>query len=168
MSAASDEPVPRHSPIETAAGTSNPGELGTTPKLWAWAVNTAAFSASQHKQLAIGEGNFSGAARLYAYLLYTYFTAYDRWPGQQAGPLGVWAAPGISWSCGACFGQWPTSAFGVNFTSQIWMPGNADMGYYSDSVTAHELGHWAMSTFGRSPGEGGMHCVGVLGDVLDE
>src|SRR5690606_34614971 len=29
------------------------------------------------------------------------------------------------------------------------------------AVTAHELGHWVMSTYGRSPGEGGQHILGI-------
>jgi hypothetical protein len=51
--------------------------------------------------------------------------------------------------------------FGTRFSAQIFMPGGSDQGYWADSVTAHELGHWVMFTFGRSVGEGGRHCVGV-------
>jgi hypothetical protein len=51
---------------------------------------------------------------------------------------------------------------GVDFQNQIWLGGSSsDQGWWSDAVTAHELGHWAMDLFGQTPYEGGGHCGGM-------
>lgn len=102
--------------------------------------------------------------RVFDYVRYAYdFSTFHF--GANADPLLVWLRMGTSWDCGACAARWPiTLDMGgefVPFASQIWMPGDQnDEGYWADPVTAHELGHWAMSQFGTSPDEGGAHTVG--------
>jgi hypothetical protein len=67
-----------------------------------------------------------------------------------------------AWSCGACFSSLGDYVGDQVFDSQIWIPAVAeDQSYWSDAVTLHEIGHWAMATFGVSPGEGGRHCLGT-------
>jgi hypothetical protein len=66
------------------------------------------------------------------------------------------------WDCGSCFAPSPTTVSGLNFDTAMFIPANAaDQGYWSDPVTAHEFGHWVMESFGYSPKEGGLHCLGV-------
>jgi hypothetical protein len=58
------------------------------------------------------------------------------------------------------------------FDSQNWIPMSAaDESYWSDAVTAHEIGHWAMASFGKSPDEGGKHflnCATYPGQAWSE
>lgn len=129
-----------------------------SPAAWSWSWRTD--SLSDGDMLRITQPQGAGAARVFDYLRYVYNSSDERWAGQSKDPLVVWLGLNVTWSCGAC--QWgiPTTQFGTRFTSQIFMPGGADQSYWSDSVTAHELGHWVMGTFGRSIGEGGTHCIG--------
>jgi hypothetical protein len=142
-----------------AAGTHDPGALGGAPAAWSWSIAVA--DTVEGETLTITEALGSGAARVYDYLRYVHPVGEYRWPGRPAGPVVAWLALGVEWSCGSCFGPWPTTVFDQLFDSQLWLGGGSDAGYWSDAVTAHELGHWAMQTFGRSPGEGGAHCLGV-------
>ncbi len=75
--------------------------------------------------------------------------------------LVVWLRFGSSWTCGECVWPVPTTAAGA-FDTQMFINGNrSDAQYWADSVTFHEVGHWTMSSFGVSPGEGGPHFFGV-------
>jgi hypothetical protein len=67
-----------------------------------------------------------------------------------------------SWSCGACFVDQSTNSLGgASFDSQLFIPATAqDTSYWSDAVSAHELGHWVMASYGTPPGEGGTHTLG--------
>jgi len=141
------------------AGTANPGDVGADARIWSWAVPAQGLAATSAWTLPVDSG--SGAARVFDYLRFVYSGSENRWAGTQPGPIVVWLGMDVEWSCGACFGPWPASGFGINFDSQIWMAAGADEGYWSDPVTTHELGHWAMQTYGASPGEGGPHCIGV-------
>jgi len=131
----------------------------TAPAVWAW--RWRATEVQNGATLRISDANGSGAARLFDYLRYVYSVGGVRWPGLSKDPLVVWLGMGVEWSCGACQAGWPTTQFNTRFGAQIWIGGGQDEAYWADAVTAHELGHWIMGTFGRSVGEGGRHCFGV-------
>jgi hypothetical protein len=131
-----------------------------SPAVWSWSWR--ADSVGDSPLLRITEDQGSGAARVFDYLRYVYALGAERWPGAAADPPIIWLGFGVSWACGACNWSVPTTRFGTTFTSQLFMPGGSDHGYWADAVTAHELGHWIMFTFGRSVGEGGRHCFGVV------
>jgi hypothetical protein len=79
-------------------------------------------------------------------------------------PVVIWAAPGVSWVCGACASNNPTSALVSAgwpvFEQWVVMPDDSDHEVRSDAVTAHELGHSVMGAYGRFPMESGKHIVG--------
>jgi hypothetical protein len=131
----------------------------TAPAVWAW--RWRASEVQNGATLRITDASGSGAARLFDYLRYVQAIAEYRWPGAAKNPLIVWLGMGVEWSCGACQAGWPTTQLGTRFGAQIWIGGGLDEAYWADAVTAHELGHWVMGTFGRSVGEGGRHCFGV-------
>jgi hypothetical protein len=132
----------------------------STPAVWSWSWRADGVTAGQ--TLRITEAAGSGAARVFDYLRYVYNASSSRWPGATRAPLIVWLGMGVNWTCGACHWPVPTTRFGTRYTAQIFIGGDrTDAGYWADAVTAHELGHWIMFTFGRSVGEGGRHCFGV-------
>jgi len=133
------------------------GAATLDPRLWGWSWNVAGLPGS----LLITEAMGSGAARVFDYLRYSYSQMRDFF-GSSGNSLMVWVGLGTSWSCGACFSTVPVRAFDLPFESQVWLDGAVnDQGYWSDAVTAHEFGHWVMASYGRSPGEGGSHTLGV-------
>lgn len=125
---------------------------------WGWEWPKSAFAGGQAVTIHYNEG--SGAMRLFDYLRFV----YDSTAMLQGGdglPLVVWFRYNTSWSCGACQQKAPVTVGGFDFDAQVWIPATAkDESYWSDAVTAHELGHWVMSSWGRSPGEGGRHYLG--------
>lgn len=74
----------------------------------------------------------------------------------------VWLRLNTTWQCGECHWVNPTDALGTTIESQMFISGDVvDSEFFADAVTLHEAGHWVMGAFGRSPGEGGPHNVGV-------
>lgn len=127
--------------------------------LWFWSWTSGQIPAGDGVILPLGSG--SGAAHAYDYLSAIHDYS-DRFFGAGEGAsLVMWLGMGTSWSCGACFVAAPGIGGGVAFDSQIFYPGDADEAYWSGAVLAHELGHWVMSTYGVSPGEGGTHLMGI-------
>jgi hypothetical protein len=139
-------------------GTQDVDTVGA-PSVWNWAA--ASSGISNGGTLTVTEDNYSGALRVFDYLRYVYYhsVALEGRPGLS---LVVWLGYGTSWSCGSCFSPIPTTVSSLQFASQIWLDANtSDERWWSDAVTAHELGHWVMQSYGTSPGEGGTHIVGV-------
>jgi hypothetical protein len=128
-------------------------------RVWSWSVPLTALAPGA--TITIDDDAFSGAARVFDRLRSARDAAAARWPDAPATPLVVWLAPEVSFTCGACFASFSARAFGATFQGQIFIGGGADEAYWADAVTTHELGHWIMATFGRSVGEGGVHCLGV-------
>lgn len=90
-------------------------------------------------------------------------TLTERAYGRSAAPVLVWYWPGASWLCGSCFGARSVDTLGQHFGAQLALLGTSDSEHvWGRTVITHELGHWAMSTFGTSPREGGTHYLGVL------
>lgn len=133
------------------------GSLGAMPRVWSWSIQVSAVA--QGSTVTITDSIFSGAARVLDYARYVHGLNQQRFNGFD--PFVVWMAPGVQWNCGACAWGVPTYQFGTYFPTQLFIRGGPDEGYWSDPVTAHELGHWTMGAFGRAVGEGGPHCVGV-------
>jgi hypothetical protein len=159
------------SPIKTAYALLDPGVTGVQDlersldglfpdaSYWQWAWTTADIPSGEGAYLPLAAG--SAAAFVYAYVASIYDYAVDLFGPRAESSLAFWFGLGTSWSCGACFTQQPYSFNGDRFGNVIFMPGNDDEGYWSDPVIAHEMGHWVMSNFGVSPGEGGVHYAGV-------
>lgn len=125
---------------------------------WTWTPND--IPTGEDVILPINSG--SGAARLFDYARFTYENLENFYGPRTDTPLIIWLGNGVTWSCGACFAPYPINPFeGRGFNQQIWMPGGSDETYWSDAVTAHEIGHYVMSTYGTSPGEGGKHIIGI-------
>jgi len=130
-----------------------------TPKLWLWA--TATGSITDGGTITITENNGSGALRVFDYLRYVYYRSRALEGDRRGRTLVVWLGYGTSWSCGSCFALIPTVVSNLFFDSEIWLNGDNNMEYWSDAVTAHELGHWVMASYGTPPNEGGLHFLGV-------
>jgi hypothetical protein len=132
-----------------------------TSRYWGWKSTVPGLGASGDI-ITIKTTQGSGAMRVYDYLRYVYDQSYNimQTPGK---PLVVWLRFNTTWSCGSCAlgsgGQVGTD----KFDSQIWISASAaNQQYWSDAVVAHELGHWAMNSWGKSPGEGGYHMLGCV------
>lgn len=133
------------------------------PTLWSWRWQTSAFVSGD--TLNITEAMGSGAARIFDYLRYTYGFAQEAF-GRDGLRLVAWLQFGTSWSCGKCVARVPTTLFGSAtspgqaFGSQAFFDGSTAQAYWADSVTAHEFGHWVMSSYSAPPSEGGRHVFG--------
>lgn len=142
----------------TAAGTQSISTAPPAPRAWTWSV--LASDASQ--ALGIPEASGSGAARIFDYVRYVYERSAGLYNGQGGLSVVAWLNLGTDWDCGSCFGPWSVTTSGTTFQSQVFFGGNlTDQSYWADAVTAHELGHWLMASYGLSPNEGGPHCVSV-------
>lgn len=140
-------------------GTYPTGVHGADPALWfwGWAVNKVAPGAT----LTITETMGSGAASVFDLMRFVYEDTLVRWPGRPRWRLIAWLGDGVRWECGTCFSQRLTVELDTIFGSQLWLNGGSDAEWWADSVTAHELGHWAMASYGHPVGEGGPHIFGV-------
>jgi hypothetical protein len=108
--------------------------------------------------LRIPEVAGSGAARLFDLSLRA--TEQGRAVSGRAGLTAVvWFGFAEAWTCIACFNPLPVRAFDQEFLSQIDFSGGPDHQEWSESVIAHEFGHWHMESYGVSPGEGGPHTI---------
>jgi len=135
-------------------------EVPTSPTLWQWFFPLT--GRIDGDPVLITETMGSGAARLLDFTRYVYRSADSYYHPSTPPSVVVWlGGPDVTWECGACTAPAPTSLFGQPFRQQVWIPDDSNTGFYSDAVTAHELGHYVMATYGRSPGEGGEHIVGV-------
>ena len=126
------------------------------PRVWSWSWRVDQLPADG--VLRIEEAAGSGAARVFdvARQAVLHGQTSSRAPGLSAV---VWLNLDVTWSCGACFGPVAVRAFDQDFLSQVAYPGGSDLQVWSDAVVAHEFGHWSMSSYGLSPGEGGMHTI---------
>lgn len=81
--------------------------------------------------------------------------------GQPLPSLGVLWSPGLTSDCIACFRDGPGGSVtiaGTPYTTSLRLSGrDVSPIHWSSSTVAHELGHWAMSAYSRSPGAQGPH-----------
>jgi hypothetical protein len=132
---------------------------GPQPNVWSWSIPSTMLTAGS--TVTITEAIGSPAARILDYVRYIYAYARSHTTGSPGLPVVAWVQVGTAWSCGSCLWEQPTTLSSIPFQAQVFYDGSSDDGYWADPVTAHELGHWTMASYGRPPGEGGQHCIGV-------
>jgi hypothetical protein len=132
-------------------------------------------------EFTIAEAEGSGALRIFQWIRYGMLRLDD--PAALTGTNGLEATknkrqqtvavfwePGVDTICGACFlgpqgGGATVTPEGTttedHFDTLMQISGSNDNPtHWSYSVLSHELGHWTMANYSRSPGEGGQHFVG--------
>lgn len=153
---------------EVGDGVQDVGTPIAAGRPWSWGFDLTG-SLGSSAGLSISPEQGSGVLRVFDYLRYTYNSTSQllQAPGK---PLVIWMRNGTSWSCGACADSY--SASFDSFKAQIWYPMLAsDEEYWSDAVTAHELGHWMMGSYSQLSYEGGTHyasCPGPPGLAWNE
>lgn len=129
------------------------------PTSWFWSLDPDTLPSWSEIYLPLSVR--SGAAYAFDYLRFVHDVAREFYGERDNTNLVMWFGEEVSWSCGACFYNYPTAG-DLRVDSQIFMPATAtDEAYWSGAVLAHELGHWLMATYGVSPGEGGHHILGI-------
>ncbi len=144
-------------------------EIGSTASIVSGVWDVVAYPSGS--TIVFGATSGGGYFRVYDYLRYAH-SAAEYVSGKRGKSLVAWMQPNVSWDCGACYNGTYASVGTYSFASQIWIPMVAgDESYWSDAVTAHEVGHWAMDSLGRSPREGGTHflnCATFPGQAWSE
>lgn len=127
------------------------------PSFWSWSLGSAGLSDDQ--SIVVREANGSGALRVFDFVRYVYSLTASFQNGAPGHSLITWVSPDTAWNCGSCMWSKPITFADFTFREQMFING-PDRDYYSDAVIAHELGHWAMNSYGTSPREGGTHYQG--------
>ena len=112
----------------------------------------------------------SGAANIYNWMDFGIFRFEALYPGVDNLTVAVFHEPGTDFNCGNCFV--PPAGGGAevlfdesnnqkdHFDTSINISGSGQSPtHWAESVINHEFGHWAMQSYTRSPGEGGVHFV---------
>jgi hypothetical protein len=112
----------------------------------------------------------SGAANIYNWVDFGIFRFEALYPGVDNLTVAVFHEPGTDFNCGNCFV--PPAGGGAevlfdeannlkdNFDTSINISGSGESPtMWAESVINHEFGHWAMQSYTKSPGEGGVHFV---------
>ncbi|MCC6648695.1 MAG: hypothetical protein IT374_24415 [Polyangiaceae bacterium] len=145
---------------------------------WYWgtpACNSAPCGADTGTY-TIRESEGSGAAHIYQWFDYSIFRMADLVPGVQPLTAAVFWEGGIDgkapikFDCGSCFA--PPQMGGANvvydassgasdhYDASLNISGSsASPHHWSRATINHEIGHWIMQSYSRSPGEGGPHYV---------
>ncbi len=132
---------------------------GEAAEHWVWALDPSVTNSGS--TLRITEELGSGAVHLFQQVSRSVDFARDHL-GRPGRSLVVWFRPNSHWDCGSCFFPQPVTVGPLRFDAQLLIPSHqANTSYWADSVTAHEMGHWAMWSYGVRPNEGGPHCLGV-------
>lgn len=136
-------------------------DIPSARRVWSWSWDLAMLGADGELALDLTADRGSGAADVFAWMR----TAYERSRtlyGRPGKSVIAWVGLGTSWACGACYTGVEYRLDALRFDAQAWLDGSErSQGYWSSSVTAHEMGHWWMDSFSTPPGEGGPHEVGV-------
>ena len=136
---------------------SSDNPLDGKPYWWAKSAASIAKSGKWH----ITQWEKSWALQVFDSIRYDWYNAKSGLWGEAGKQVAIWLREGTDFSCGACFAPWPTASgaiFGKVAASQMWIS-SSDETYWSAAVMHHEVGHWAMSSFGTSPNEGGTHYL---------
>jgi len=138
------------------------GVVSTSAK-WsaqAWSFVVKLANLPQDGQVRITEQQGSGAVHVYERLLQVHRFISEFYE-QAPRTIAAWLHLNSAWDCGTCFAPWPAEVDSMQFDSQLFISATAqDRSYWSDAVTVHEAGHFAMWSYGFSPNEGGEHCLG--------
>ena len=145
------DPGSMHGPYDPAPGAT----------LYGWSFPMASFPADGHLDIAIDQ--FSAAANVFDVLNAARVRAMPAFPGASAPRVVAWIGDGVAYrNVHAMYAPAPTtSLYGLSIASQLFVTATATESYWADSVLAHEMGHWVMQSFGRAPGEGGVHYFGL-------
>lgn len=139
------------------AGVQPAGSAGSAANIWTWNIPA---TSSSGQSITISEAQNSAAIHVFSYLRPVYAGTSAIY-GRDGKPVVFWIGPEVSWNCGACAAPWPTNLGSSSFAAQIWLGADSiNQQQYSDPVTAHELGHWVMLSYGTIPNEGGTHYIG--------
>jgi hypothetical protein len=132
---------------------------GTSPRVWGWRWDVKPATGPAFSGAATLPVNYAGPANVYYWLNQIAKRSQVQY-GRLPLSLIAWVGYHAGWSCGACFADLPTNAFGGIFQSQMVIGGTAqDEAFWADAVITHESGHWLMASYGKSPGEGGSHML---------
>jgi hypothetical protein len=131
----------------------------TSPRVWSFEFPAAEVGANPLR--IRNTSSASQVANVFDKFGVTYREMKTRY-GRPGAPIMIWMGNGVAWDCGACVGDGDVTFFGTRFQQQMWYPADSNESAFSDPVIQHEAGHWVMSAFGRSPGEGGGHSVQCL------
>lgn len=134
----------------------------TPPKAQLWSYSFALAAFSNQSTITIPDAQGSAAAHIFDTLRGVFKDMEAHYTNRKAPSVIVWVAPGTIWSCGACMSPNPRDVAEQRFLHQVWLDGSSEnQGYWSDAVTAHELGHYVMAAYGYPPAEGGAHSLGT-------
>ncbi|MBI4702996.1 MAG: hypothetical protein HY744_17915 [Deltaproteobacteria bacterium] len=112
----------------------------------------------------------AGAANIYQWLDYGIFKLAELIPSVAPLTVAVFWGPPTEFTCGNCFV--PPIGGGANvlydkekdakdhYETTLNISGSEESPtHWAKSVITHELGHWVMASYTKSPGEGGPHYV---------
>ncbi len=135
---------------------------------------------AEMSEFTITEPEGSGALRIFQWIRYGMLrlddpnglagTPLPSTQGKTQQTVAVFWERGVDSVCGACFlgaqgGGATVTPQGTDtvdhYDTLMQISGsNGNPTHWSYSVLSHELGHWSMANYSRSPGEGGQHFVG--------
>lgn len=121
---------------------------------WSYEFEAVAVVADPALHLSAG----SGAARLFD-VVRDVTSRSEAIAGTSGASLVAWLQPDVSWDCGACFAMVPTQLGDAHAEAAMWISYDSDEEYWSRAAIVHELGHWAMASFGTATLEGGLHVL---------
>lgn len=135
-------------------------DVAPNPRVWSWRYALSA--ASDAAPLVITEAAGSAAAFVFEAVRNVFSLGQRFYAPLRSQSVIAWLGIGTAWQCGACTHLRAITAFDTEFLHQLRIDGSTDQGYWADSVTYHELGHYLMNAFGLSAREGGVRYFGEL------
>lgn len=130
---------------------------------WVWSMQ---LTNNNVGTVTISEAQGSGAVFIYMINLAAMSEVVGALPGSghKVEPLAVIWAPGITWSCGACYGKAPQKiSTGGALTQSIFISGASnESSAWGYSVLLHEFGHYVAANYSRDDSPGGAHYFGQL------
>lgn len=131
--------------------------------LWVWTLPVE--GKTDFGTLLIDEENGSGAAYIYDFnrAAMQSVMGTNLLPQlEMIQPLAVLWAPGVAWSCGACYSNQPQVFGDQELPNTIFISdesgGSSAWGY---AVLLHEFGHYVARNYSRDDSPGGPHTIGV-------
>ena len=133
-------------------------------KPWTWKFDVPSSGKVGDKKVTESQG--SGALFLYLFNVFAYRELSSNLINNdfsKVNSLAILWAPGISWSCGACYWSSGTQKMGeTQFDQSIFIGGEPDgSSAWGWAVTLHEFGHFAAQNYSRDDSTGGPHNLGT-------
>lgn len=145
-------------------GTYDPGPATASP--WAW--NAPVPDGGDVGELTVTEAQGSGAMYVFLFMIAAQEAVLkDLCNGDESClvSLGVHWAPGVAWSCGACYSRQVGQqvANGPALDQSIFLAGGWDSSSaWGFTVSLHEFGHYVAANYSRDDSPGGPHGFGQL------